>query len=409
MDRAVMNYNYWPTLLKETYVEWSEDDCLQIGAALSFYTLSSLVPLLLVLGSVATYLAVVTPAGQDMVSQIIDYIGRNVGPQTAESIAQAVSKSKEGLAYQSVVGAVVGFFSLLITASGVFGQLDSAFDTIWAIPDEAKPRGLLGIIRAKLFSFGLVLGVAFILLISTVLTPLINNLTATLAVHLPAGNVWVPLVNLLVQLAITSGVFALLFKYLPNTTVAWPDVGLGGALTAVLWMAGQMALSIYFRTASFSSYGVVGGVLTFLVYIYYSSQIVFFGGEFTKVYSKARAAVPPDGMTACAPSPNRSASTPDRLQPAAVIADEMPSAPRILLGGLLGLISAGHAPAQPHPAPPHPADDRPTAPARYPAAERGVALPIALGATLAAGLYAARRFMSWQAGPDRKRQDHAAQ
>lgn len=282
----------WIDLLKETYNEWSEDNCLQIGAALSFYTLGSLIPLLLVITSILTYVALFTGYGQNITNDIIAYIGENVGEDTANALNDALAARQEDLATGSVISAIIGFVALLFTASGVFGQLDTAFDQIWDVPDEEKPQGIWGTIRAKLFSFGMVLAVAFILLVSTILTAALNSILTALNL----GPEWLfAIINFLVQLAIISFVFMLLFKYLPSTHVEWGDVAIGGVLTAVLWVVGQQLLSLYFANASFSSYGVIGGVLAFLVYVYYSSQIVFFGGEFTQVYARrhgSRAAEP---------------------------------------------------------------------------------------------------------------------
>lgn len=273
----------WIDVLKKTYQEWSDDNCLQIGAALSFYTLGSLVPLILVLTSILTFFALGTESGQDYTQQIINYIGQNVGQDTASALNDAIRSRQDQLASGSIISAIIGFVSLLFTASGVFGQLDSAFDEIWDVPDEEKPQGIWGTIRAKVFSFGMVLAVAFILLVSTVLTSVLNTILQALNL----GPEWLyAIINFLVQLAIISFVFMLLFKYLPSTKVEWRDVVIGGVLTAVLWVLGQYLLTLYFGFSSFSSYGIIGGVLAFLVYVYYSSQIVFFGGEFTQVYAR---------------------------------------------------------------------------------------------------------------------------
>ena len=147
------------------------------------------------------------------------------------------------------------------------------------MPDEEKPQGIWGTLRAKVFSFGMVLAVAFLLLVSTILTTALS----TILDQLSLGPAWLyGIINFLLNLAIISFVFMLLFKYLPSTQVEWRDVAIGGVLTGILWVVGQFVLSYYFANSSFTSYGVIGGVLAFLVYVYYSSQIVFLGGEFTQ-------------------------------------------------------------------------------------------------------------------------------
>lgn len=295
----------WIDLLKETYQEWSQDNCLQIGAALSFYTLGSLIPLLLVLTSIMTYVALFTGYGQNVTNDVLNYIRTNVGEETANALSTALETRSQELATGSLISAAVGFVSLLLTASGVFGQLDAAFDQIWDVPPEAKPQGLWGMVKSKLFSFGMVLAVAFILLVSTILTAVINSLAERLSAFIPGGSLLLPLVNILVQLALISFVFMLLFKYLPSTHVEWRDVAYGGVLTALLWIIGQQLLALYLSNSGFSSYGVIGGVLAFLVYVYYSSQIVFFGGEFTQVYARrygSRAAAAPPAATPAGPA-----------------------------------------------------------------------------------------------------------
>lgn len=273
----------WLTLAKKTYQEWSDDKCLQLGAALSFYTLGSLIPLLLVITSILTYVALFTGYGQNVSEDLINYVSANVSEDFGSALNDILSTRSQELASGSLISAVIGFVSLLFTASGVFGQLDSAFDVIWDVPDEEKPQGIMGTVKAKVFSFGLVVSVAFLLLVSTLLTTTLNAVLEAMNL----GPDWLfGILNFFVTLAIISGVFMLLFRYLPSTRPEWGDVALGGLITAILWVIGQQILSIYFAQSSFSSYGIIGGVLAFLVYIYYSSQIVFFGGEFTQVYAR---------------------------------------------------------------------------------------------------------------------------
>lgn len=276
----------WLDLAKKTYQEWADDNCLQIGAALSFYTLGSLVPLLLVISSILTYVLFFTDAGDNISTQIIGYVSTNVSQDFGDQLQQIFTQRSESLASGSIISAIIGFVTLLFTASGVFGQLDNAFDEIWDVPDEDKPSGIMGTIRAKVFSFGMVLAVAFILLVSTVLTSVVAGFTGSIAEYIPGGAVLVWIVNMALNLFLISLVFMLLFKYLPSAKVEWRDVAIGGVLTAVLWVVGQQLLSLYFSTSSVSSYGIIGGVLAFLGYVYYSSQIVFFGGEFTQVYAR---------------------------------------------------------------------------------------------------------------------------
>jgi membrane protein len=275
----------WLNLFKQTYTEWSEDNCARLGASLSYYTLGSLIPLLLIVTSIVSFFLNFTGTGQDAKESIINYMTSVINnPAFAEQLTNGLTGANESQSSGSIIGTIVGVVSLLFAASGVFGELDAAFNIIWDVPADQQPKGVWGFIRSKFFSFTLVLGVAFLLLVSLVITSTLNGFADTLNLT-PA---WLfSILNFFVQIGVISLVFALLFKYLPDTQVEWRDVLIGGVLTAVLWTVGQYLLTFYFTlSSSFSSYGIIGGVLAFLVYVYYSSQILFFGGEFTQVYAR---------------------------------------------------------------------------------------------------------------------------
>jgi membrane protein len=276
----------WFRILKRSYTEWNDDNCLQIGAALSFYTLTSMVPLLLVLASVATYVTFFTGYGEDLTRDVLEYIRTNVGGESAAALESAMNSRRDAIKSDSLIGGVIGFITLLVAASSIFGQLDAAFDQIWNVPKENQPQGVVGTVRAKLLSFGLLLGLAFLLLVSTVLTAALNGALS----YFSFGPAWLfSGINFVVQTASVFLVFLLLFKILPSVSLTWRDVVPGAAVTAGLWVVGQHLLSLYFaRAAGFSSYGVVGGLLAFIVYVYYSSQIILFGGELTQVVARWR-------------------------------------------------------------------------------------------------------------------------
>jgi membrane protein len=280
-----MKLNQLPALLKGTFQEWSEDNCLRLGASLAYYTLSSLVPLLLIVVAIATFVLNFTGAGQDYKAQIVNEITQRVNnPSLAQQITSALTAKSEDAASKGTLSSILGVVFLLLAASGVFGELDAAFNIIWNVPSSAQGKGIWGFIRTKFLSFTLVLGVAFLLLVSQLLTLVLT----ALAGRLPLGILWT-IVNFAVSVAVTTAVFALLFKFLPDTHVAWGDVWIGGLISAILWIVGQQLLAIYFKVGtSFSSYGALGGILAFLVYVYYSSQILFIGGEFTQVYANTQ-------------------------------------------------------------------------------------------------------------------------
>lgn len=286
-----MKISQFPGLLKETYNEWSDDNCLRLGASLGYYTLSSLIPLLLVVATVASFFLNFTGSGQNIQADLVEQISGAVNnEELAEQITSGLTARSES-ASTGIIGSILGFAFLLLAASGVFGELDAAFNIIWDVPSAAAGAGIWGFIRTKFLSFTLVLGVAFLLLVAQVITVTVT----ALADRLPLGFLWT-ILNLALQVGLITAVFAVLYKFLPDTTVEWRDVWVGGLLAAILWIVGQQLLSLYFRYGtSFSTYGALGGVLAFLVYVYYSSQILFIGGEFTQVYARthgSRAPVP---------------------------------------------------------------------------------------------------------------------
>ncbi|HEX6292215.1 MAG TPA: YihY/virulence factor BrkB family protein [Herpetosiphonaceae bacterium] len=285
----------WLDLIKNTFSEFVDDNCSRLGASLSYYTLGSLIPLLLVVASLISIFLAETDAGQRYQQQMIDYVASTIqNEQFATQLTESLTGAQRNQSTGGIIGSIIGFLTLLFAASGVFGELDSAFNIIWDVPKDKQPSGIWGFITSKFFSFTLVLGVAFLLLVAQVITFTLKGFADALN-FTPA---WLfLLVNFVVQLGIISLVFSLLFKYLPDTEVEWRDVLTGGILTALLWIVGQYLLSFYFSfSSSFTSYGIIGGVLAFLVYVYYSSQILFFGGEFTQVYARTQGSRVAEGL-----------------------------------------------------------------------------------------------------------------
>lgn len=295
-----MKLSSLPALLKETYTEWSGDKCLRLGASLAYYTLSSLIPLLLIVAAIASFILNFTGGGQDVQAELVDRIAAAVNnPALAEQITSGLTAKSENAAATGILSSLLGFFFLLLSASGVFGELDAAFNIIWDVPSTAEGKGIWGFIRTKFLSFTLVLGVAFLLLVAQLISVLLTALSGML----PLGFLWA-LVGIAINIGVVTLVFALLYKYLPDTKVEWRDVWIGGLFAAILWIVGQQLLALYFKYgSSFSTYGALGGVLAFLVYIYYSSQILFFGGEFTQVYARTFGSKQPTPAAAATTGP----------------------------------------------------------------------------------------------------------
>jgi membrane protein len=263
-------------LVKQAALKWNTDNCLRLGASLSYYTIFSLFPLILVILGIIQLLLANSDTAR---AAILDSLSRVTGGFRDEFVQtlQAVQQSRRA-------SGIIGAITLLLGASWVFGELVSAFNIIWGL--EAPERGgPLQFLRATLFSFALVLSAAFLLLVSMVVNAVLTALGAFLA-SLPGGALAWGIASALFNLVVLALIFALLFKYLPQGHVAWGDVWLGAALTAVLWTLLQNVIAYYITLSSYKNYGAIGAILALVVWVYLSSQVLFLGGEFTAVYAQ---------------------------------------------------------------------------------------------------------------------------
>lgn len=264
-------------LLKMAYTQWSADEASQLAAALAFYTTISIAPLLvLVIAIVGLFLGEEAAQGQ-LQGQLRNLMGAQAAQFTETAIASTVRPTAGSIA------SILSLGVLLWGSTNVFTQLQNSLNAIWNV--EPKPgRGVMGIVRDRLLSFGLVLGIGFLLLVSLILSAVLSALTSSFSQLLP-GIPWLwQLLNYVVSLAITALLFGLVFKVLPDIKIAWKDVWIGGLITALLFTMGQFVLSLYLGNQG-SAYGVAGSVVVFLLWVYYSAQILFFGAEFTQVYA----------------------------------------------------------------------------------------------------------------------------
>lgn len=268
------------SLLTATYHAWTRDHVPRLGAALAFYSMLSLGPLMLLCLSAATLLFGQEAAEGRVLGQIQQLIGYDGARAVQEILRSAAHEEKK-----SWVAAAIGLITLLAGASGVFGQLQEALNTIWHV--EPKPgRGFWRIARERFFSVTVVFGTGFLLLISLVISAGLAAMGELGHSLLPAAESIMQAVNAGVSLLFTAFLFALMFKYLPDATVAWRDVGVGALLTAVLFTIGKLLIGLYLgHSALGSSYGAAGSMVVVLVWVYYSAQILFFGAAFTRVYA----------------------------------------------------------------------------------------------------------------------------
>jgi len=266
--------------LREVYGEWRKDNALNLGAALSYYTIFSLAPLLVLVIAIAGL--VFGRAAAE--GQIVGQIESLVGPAAAKTIEGMITRASGPKA--SVVATLTSLATMALGASGVFGQLQQALNQIW----EATPpprRGIRGHIRRRMPAFGMILGVGFLLLVSLVLSAMLAALHDWIAHHLPIASRVLPVLNFALSFAVITTLFAMIYKVLPDVAMHWRDVWLGAAVTALLFTVGKTLIAIYLgRTGVTSVYGAAGSLVLVLLWVYYSAQILFVGAEFTEVYSR---------------------------------------------------------------------------------------------------------------------------
>jgi membrane protein len=274
-----MNMKRVASLFKEAGLDWVEDKAARLGAALAYYTIFSLAPLLVIVIGVAGL--IFGPDGAE--TQVVGQIEKLVGEQGGEAIRSMIESARKPGA--RIVGSVLGIVMLLLGAAGLFGQLQDALNTIWEV--QPKPgRGLWGFIRDRFLSFTMVLGSAFLLVTSLVVSAAIAAVMELLGgwQNATVGH----LVNEAVSLTVFTLLFAMIYRYLPDAKIAWRDVWLGAGLTALLFEAGKFLIGLYLGHAGVASaYGAAGSLAILLVWVYYSAQIFLFGAELTQVYANA--------------------------------------------------------------------------------------------------------------------------
>jgi membrane protein len=269
------------SLLKQTFQEWLQDKAPQLGAALAYYTVFSLAPLILVLLAIVGVIFRNDPAGAwSKITQQMSYFLDASAVQVVQNIAQQASQPGK-----TMMATIVGIALALFGASGVFGQLQDALNTIWNV--KAKPtRGIWGFLRNRFLSFAMVAGVCFLLLVSLTFESLLKAFSHYVQSVLPGGLMLAMSVYLIFDFAVIVLLFAMIFKFLPDAKIQWRDVWIGAVMTAILFGIGKWVLGLYLGSgAAGSAYGPASSLITVLLWVYYSSQILLFGAEFTQVYA----------------------------------------------------------------------------------------------------------------------------
>ena len=268
-------------VFKNTANEWMDDKAPTLGAAIAYYTVFSLAPLILLIVSV---FGLFVNQNWDFKAKLENQVSQISGSSAANVTGQIID-STAGQKKSGIIGTVVATVVALFGASGVFGQLQDSLNTIWGV--KAKPgQGIMGYVKARFVSFAMVGGVCFMLLVSLTVSSVIAGFGHKLDAMLPGGATASWFINLALNLIIITLLFAMIFKYLPDAKIAWSDVWIGAGLTTILFIIGKQALSLYLGEGSAgSAYGAAGALITTLVWVYYSAQILLFGAEFTQVYA----------------------------------------------------------------------------------------------------------------------------
>ncbi len=274
-----MNFTTILDLLKRSYNDWDEDNAPRLGAALAFYTILSISPLVILVVAIISLIFDRASAQAHLLSQVQSL----VGPDGRNAVATMLASGQK--ASSGIFATIIGLATLAFGASGVFGELRSALNTIW----EVKPgvnSGIWGMVRERFFSLGMVIGVGFVLLVSLLASAALDAITKFFSGLLPIPAVVLGAINFLVSLVGIAILFGFILKYVPETKVDWDDVRVGATATALLFTIGKTLLGLYLGKASpGSAYGAAGSLVVMVIWVYYSAQIFFFGAEFTHVHA----------------------------------------------------------------------------------------------------------------------------
>ena len=266
-------------VFKETFKEFGEDKAPRLGAALAYYTIFSIGPLLLI----AVAMAGIFFGQEAAQGKISTELGKVFGPKMAESLetmVQAAAKPKSG-----TIATIVGVLTLMLGASGVFGQLKDALNTIWNV-EKKNAAGIMGFIKERFLSMAMVLGIGFLLLITLVLDAAVSAMGGYVE-RFVGGEAVAHILQLALSFVVAVVLFACIFRILPDLKIAWHDVWFGAAFTALLFVIGKWGLAVYLgKAAPGSAYGAAGSLVILLIWVYWSAQILFLGAEFTQVYAR---------------------------------------------------------------------------------------------------------------------------
>jgi membrane protein len=297
-------------VFKQTFKDWSQDKAARLAAALAYYTIFSIAPLLVILIAVLGLVLGRQAVQGQIMGQIQGLIGGSAAGLIQDMIRNA-SQPRTG-----IIATVIGIVTLLIGAMGVFGQLQDSLNTIWGVM-PGSGRSIWAVARDRLLNFAMVLGIGFVLVVSLVVSAAISALSGVVSRFVPGVPFIWQAVNQVVSFGVVTLLFALMYKVLPDAEISWKDVWVGAAVTGLLFTIGKYLIGLYLGRSSVSSaYGAAGSLVVILLWIYYSAQILFFGAEFTKVYARRFGAriVPARGAVLLTPEARADQGIPTREQ-----------------------------------------------------------------------------------------------
>ena len=273
------------SIIRETFSSWMDDYAPSMGAAIAYYTMFSIAPLLLLVIAVAGLIFGRDAVQGEIVNQVTGLIGKE-GAVAIEGLLKSASEPAT-----SLFATITSIALLILGATTVFAEIQNALDRIWHVPPAKKPGGIRGFFRTRLLSFGLVLGLGFLLLVSLVVSAAVAALGAWWGNYFVGWEMMLQIVNLLVSLALSTVLFGMIYKLMPRTPIAWRDVWVGAAVTAVLFEIGKVGIGLYLgKSGVTSGFGAAGSLVVVLVWVYYSAQIFLLGAEFTRLHSSKRRA-----------------------------------------------------------------------------------------------------------------------
>ncbi len=267
-------------LCKKAATAWLDDFAPSMGAAISYYTMFSLAPLLVIVIAVAGAIFGREAVTGQITGQLTGLIGKE-GATLVQGLVASASDTGRGL-----IAGGISVVILLIGATTVFAELQSALDRIWHVPEREKPQGIWAILRARLLSFGLILGLAFMLMVSLAVGAATAAFGSWIGGLMPGSEALLYGMNLFISLAFTTVLFAMIFKLMPTTPVAWRDVWIGAVFTSVMFEAGKLLIGLYIGKSGITeSFQAAGSLVVLLAWVYYAAQIFLLGAEFTKAYA----------------------------------------------------------------------------------------------------------------------------